>query len=310
MEIKNKKKMKLIRIICIVTMLLINSLIVRAQNLLYIETARQIQYEYKLDTTKHGEMKIGTQIEKLDFSQIYNLRSDTSYTYNNKEDTILDIIYHPMGNQCQKSYNIPDDVFLNSYPFNAETITIYIPDSCCWMNPGDLLDYQDSKFRKLGQMSKDEVSEFANHLYNYDKVNEELFALPYSEITRNDYPPIFTYTFQKKSLHFSFEGESDYVIISLSKQVERIEAHQPNILIHFNFQDSIEYLALFFDGTENIRMMTTFYKKEEPYLGTECSCLNKRLRSFFQEKYNYVIKECISCDEEVYIGNLKEKINF
>lgn len=110
-----------------------------------------------------------------------------------------------IDNRCEKIYNIPDSLFLGLYPFDADSIVIAYPDTCCdsFSKYGD---YQD--FFKLGKMEKKNIAYFASQLYNYnyiDRKDSHVIVKHIDQIRRPDIVFLFYHNHVQNTLALYFD---------------------------------------------------------------------------------------------------------
>jgi len=104
--------------------------------------------------------------------------------------------------KCERKHNIPDSVFLNSYPFNADSILIYYPNSNC----DDFVNYH-----LLKKMEKSEIVLFADLLYNYDYKKQAkltIISISLSSFDRPDLKIAFYHKNEQNDLLLYFDEES------------------------------------------------------------------------------------------------------
>lgn len=90
-------------------------------------------------------------------------------------------------NKCEKKYDVPDSLFLTLYPFDADSIVIVYPDTCC----DSFSKYKDFRdFFKLKKMENKEIAFFANQLYNYDYIEENNYRVVATYIDQIKRPDI------------------------------------------------------------------------------------------------------------------------
>lgn len=108
-------------------------------------------------------------------------------------------------NRCGKKYNIPDSLFLALYPFDADSIVIVYPDTCC-DSFSKYKDYHD--LFKLKRMEKKDIAFFASQLYNYDYINRRdcrAIVKNIDQIRRPDIVLLFYHNHVQNSLALYFD---------------------------------------------------------------------------------------------------------
>lgn len=278
-------------------------------NLLDTTEAHQLQNTYRLNRMITDFDDRFCEINHNNFPVFYDLDCDTIVYL---KDSLLiewgaNIICHPHNSKSEKKYNIPDSIFLSSYPFNADSIVIVQGSNYC--NEGykyleiqhELLqEYGINNYRIIKKMSTDEIVEFADNLYNYDFLDYNPIRQPYSSVTV-DNPPIYNYSWAGK-LGQVITGSDTYLFTNNNTHTP------PNIILLFYHNKTINYVGLYFDSDYQIRIATSFLSKGkgEPFFGNFCFDRNIRLRSFFQSNYNLNI---VGCREKniIEIKELKER---
>lgn len=109
------------------------------------------------------------------------------------------------NNMCKKKYNVPDSLFLTLYPFNADSIVIVYPDTCC----DSFSRYEDFRdLFKLKKMKKEEIAFLANQLYNYnyiEKSNYRVITTYIDQIKRPDIIFLFYHNQTQNELVLYFD---------------------------------------------------------------------------------------------------------
>ncbi|NDV67899.1 hypothetical protein [Dysgonomonas sp. 25] len=181
---------------------------------------------------------------------------------------------------CKRLYNIPDSVILQSYPYNADSILVAIPDSCRDTHDNVYCDFdKTNRYPILSKMTKEEMLEFADNIYNYDFVGN--YSIYYSSIERNN-PSVFNINQYKDSIND--------IVLQTTSFAHKEEITLPNIILLFYHHNAINYIGLYFDDNEHqLRMATSFLCSGMLYLGEYCPDRNLRLRNFFKSRYNMEI---------------------
>ena len=110
-----------------------------------------------------------------------------------------------IDNRCDKKYNIPDSLFLALYPFDADSIVIVYPDTCC-DSFSKYKDYHD--LFKLKKMGKKDIAFFASQLYNYDYIDSRssrVIVKNIDQFRRPDIVLLFYHNHVQNSLGLYFD---------------------------------------------------------------------------------------------------------
>jgi len=139
----------------------------------------------------------------LDSLRVVSINKKQKKTSNNFNDypppPILKKGYSRTCFKCKKKYNIPDSVFLKTYPFNADSILIYYPDLDC----DNFKDYY-----LLKKMTTQEIAIFTDLLYNYDyktKAKTTLLVRSNYSFNRADLKMIFHHKDTVNEMKLFFE---------------------------------------------------------------------------------------------------------
>lgn len=180
---------------------------------------------------------------------------------------------------CEKLYNIPDSVILKNYPYDADSIYVAIPDSSKDTSDNVFCGYNKiDRYPIIAKMTKDELLEFTDNIYNYDCVGN--YSIFYSSVEKND-PPRY-------DVHQHSDTISGLILSTTS--FAKKEPTLPNIILLFYHKNIINYIGIYFDDDENqVRMATSFTEPTMLYLGEYCLDRNLRLRNYFQSRYNIKI---------------------
>ncbi len=94
------------------------------------------------------------------------LRSILIKAANESEDTIpppppltdKDAKSFYADHSCKKRFKIPKEELLKLYPFNVDSVVVFIPDDCYWQKGG---------VERIGKMTTKQIAQFAHILYDY-----------------------------------------------------------------------------------------------------------------------------------------------
>lgn len=200
---------------------------------------------------------------------------------------------------CVKAHNIPDSILLNSYPFDADSIFIAIPNLGRDTYDDVYYDFdKPGRYPIISKMTKEETAEFADNIYNYNFTGNH--SIYYSSVEKDNPPRIEIYqyetTFRDMVIRTSLSRAKNFTL--------------PNIILLFYHHNKINYIGIYFDDEESqIRMATSFMEPKKLYLGEYCPDRNLRLRNFFKSKYNLDIIEYENYDYGVPLLPLIENQN-
>lgn len=187
-------------------------------------------------------------------------------------------------NSCSKTSNIPDSVFLKSYPFTVDSIVIYKMNyEYCDGYYDFLNNYEMKDLTKIATMSKNEIAQFADLIFNYTFILDNAKAGYYFSYVTRDNPRSF---YNKLT---PYEFESDSIIYPIDHFIS------PNLIFIFYNKYVTNYLGIYYDGNFPIRIASNLQDSNFnfiSYFGDCCPDRDERLKDFFRSTYNYEIRKC------------------